>query len=271
VRPDFCLVHEDVAEEFIQKMKETVREFYGADASKTEWFGRVINTKAYERLADLVEKGRDAISFGGSVDASQRYVEPTLFDFGSDLANFRAQPIMQDEIFGPLFPLARFKNIEEVVSFSRNLPTGKPLACYCYARDQAVIDAVSKRTLSGGLCINDNIMHLANHDLPFGGVGESGMGNYHGEYSFKTFTHEKAVLRKYPVVDELPVMKQLLGARFPGYTDFKKLVIKLFSMHFAGVAVNPPVAAMVRFVKQLIILILVLKVTGHTDTFKRLL
>merc|ERR1719149_419918 len=93
-------------------------------------------------------------------------------------------------------------------------------------------------------------MHLANHELPFGGGGESGMGAYHGEHSFNAFTHQKAVLQKYPGIDELPGLKQLLAARFPPYTNFRKLAIKMFSTRFMGIAVNPPVEKVVRFLLQ---------------------
>jgi len=263
VRPDFCLVHVDVADKFFSQLKVTMREFYSDNAKSTEFYGRIINTKAFERLADLVEKSKSAIKIGGAVDAAERYVEPTVFDFGSDLKAFRGQEIMQDEIFGPLLPVARYSNIEDVVSFVRSLPTGKPLACYCYARDKSVIDTISTRTTSGGLCINDSVMHLANHELPFGGVGESGMGNYHGEYSFKCFTHEKAVLRKYPAIDEAPVMKQLLAARFPPYTTFRKLAIKIFSMPVVTLAVNPPVEKLMRFLFRVLILCLGLRAAGY--------
>lgn len=263
VRPDFCLVHEDVADQFFKQLEATVNEFYTKNAQSTEYYGRVINAKAFERLAGLIEKSKPAIKFGGAVDAKDRFVQPTVFDFGKDLKAFRAQEIMQDEIFGPLLPVARYSNIEEVVSFVRTLPTGKPLACYCYSRDQAVIDTISKRTTSGGLCINDSVMHLANHELPFGGVGESGMGSYHGEYSFKCFTHEKAVLRKYPAVDELPVLKQLLAARFPPYTAFRKLAIQLFSMRIVTLAVNPPLTKMFRFLVKVLVLCFGLRIAGY--------
>merc|ERR1711904_209095 len=154
-------------------------------------------------------------------------------------------------------------NGEDVVAFIRRLPTGKPLACYCYARDAKVIDTISRRTTSGGLCINDSVMHLANHELPFGGVGESGMGSYHGEHSFKTFTHQKAVLRKYPAIDEMPLLKQLLAARFPPYTSFRKLAIKIFSMRFMSIAVNPPLEKLFRFLLRVFLLVIGLRVFGY--------
>eukprot|EP01065_Artemidia_motanka_P015357 TRINITY_DN191_c0_g1_i1.p1 TRINITY_DN191_c0_g1~~TRINITY_DN191_c0_g1_i1.p1 ORF type:complete len:535 (+),score=213.34 TRINITY_DN191_c0_g1_i1:69-1673(+) len=262
VRPDFCLVHESVADKFIAIMRKTVREFYGPDAKTTEYFGRIINARAHERLSKLVEQGRDKIAFGGALDSSERYVEPTLFDFGTDLQAFQKHPLMQDEIFGPLFPLARYSSIKDVVDVIRALPTGKPLACYCYARDSKVIKEITERTTSGGLCINDSIMHLANHELPFGGVGESGMGAYHGRRSFNAFTHEKAVLRKYPLVDEMPILKQLLAARFPPYTPFKKTAVKIFGSRLMEKAVNPPLGAMKTFIIRLVIFVIVLRFLG---------
>eukprot|EP00747_Dinoflagellata_sp_TGD_P206543 gnl/TRDRNA2_/TRDRNA2_80239_c0_seq1.p1 gnl/TRDRNA2_/TRDRNA2_80239_c0~~gnl/TRDRNA2_/TRDRNA2_80239_c0_seq1.p1 ORF type:complete len:536 (-),score=91.37 gnl/TRDRNA2_/TRDRNA2_80239_c0_seq1:82-1689(-) len=269
VRPDFCLVHKDVADEFLKVLKATVKEFYG-DAQKTEWYGRLINDKAFERLSDLVSTHKDSIAFGGAVDSKERFIEPTVFDFGSDLEAFRGQAVMQDEIFGPLFPLARFSSIEDVVGFVRRLPTGKPLACYCYARDKDVIDAISRRTTSGGLCINDSVMHLANHELPFGGVGESGMGSYHGEYSFKTFTHEKAVLRKYPSIDTMPVMAQLLGARFPPYTGFRQWACNVFGKRIVMQMVNPPIEKGARFLFWVFVCTIILRFLGYSVQIKKL-
>jgi len=263
VRPDFVLVHEEVADQFMKELKAAIREFYTGDPKNSEYYGRLINEKAYERLSELVAKHKDSIAIGGATDASQRFIEPTVFDFGSDLDAFRTQPVMQDEIFGPLLPVCRYSKIEEVVQFVRKLPTGKPLACYVYSRDAGVIDTITRRTTSGGLCINDSVMHLTNHELPFGGVGESGMGNYHGEYSFMTFTHKKAVLRKYPLIDEAPLMKTLLGARFPPYTGFKKSAIKLFSSSFAAKAVNPPIGALVAFVKKVIVVVVLARLLGY--------
>eukprot|EP00756_Hemistasia_phaeocysticola_P031040 Hpha_TRINITY_DN16327_c0_g1::TRINITY_DN16327_c0_g1_i3::g.59555::m.59555/K00128/ALDH; aldehyde dehydrogenase (NAD+) len=263
VRPDFCLVHESVADKFIAIMKKTVRQFYGDDAQKTEYFGRIINDRAFERLDKLVQGAKDKIAFGGATDAADRFVAPTLFDYGSDLTVFSQSALMQDEIFGPLFPLARFSQMEDVIQLIRNLPTGKPLACYCYARDQTVIKAITERTTSGGLCINDSVMHLANHELPFGGVGESGMGAYHGRRSFNAFTHEKAVLVKYPALDNLPVLKTLLAARFPPYTPFKQTAVKMFGTRFMEAAVNLPLGAFRKFLIQLVVFLVVLRVFGY--------
>lgn len=237
VRPDFCLVHEDIADEFLQRLGDSVHVFFSSDPKSSVNFGRVINSKAMERLTTLIQAGRQYIFLGGKTVAEDRYVEPTIFNFGDDITAFRKHPLMQDELFGPLFPVVRYRRLEDALTLIGTLP-GKPLACYCYARDEEVIDAVEKRTLSGGMCINDSNMHLLNSELPFGGVGESGMGSYHGERSFHAFTHEKAVLRKYPAIDELPILSTLLAARFPPYTPFKARVVSLFGSSFVKKLVN---------------------------------
>jgi len=241
VRPDFGLIHEDVADEFFKRARETLKEFYGADSQKTDYFGRVINNTACERLCKLQQDCKDKIVIGsGRSDLSDKYVEPTVFDFGSDLDAFSKSPLMQDELFGPLYPCARFKNVEQVVQLIRNLPTGKPLALYCFSKDSNFIQQVTERTSSGGLCINDCLMHLGNHELPFGGVGNSGMGGgYHGRRSFIQFSHEKAVLTKYQTIDQLPFVKPLLELRFPPYdTKLKQIILPIFGNHFVGKVVT---------------------------------
>lgn len=270
VRPDFCMVHEEVADKFFEILKSTVTNFYSADPKSTEFFGRLINNKAFERLADLVEKGKGNIKFGGAVDAADRYIEPTVFDFGTDMKAFAEHPLMQDELFGPLLPVVRYSNLEDVITFVRRLPTGKPLALYCYSRDNSVIKAISERTTSGGLNINDCVMHLANHELPFGGVGESGMGSYHGEYSFKAMTHQKAVLRKYPGIDESFLLKGLLAARFPPYTSFKKGAIALFTTREVSMLVNPPPLNIFNFLVKCLGMTALLRLGGYSVDIRKI-
>ena len=238
MRPDFLLVHEAVADRFLALLKSTITEFYGADPQRTEWLGRCVNANAFQRLEGLIKGAADKIYSGGRTDANDRYIEPTVLDYGTDLAAFSASEPMQDEIFGPILPVARFSDLEQVINLIKELPTGKPLSLYCYSRDRGFNDAIKRRTTSGGLCINDSVMHLANHELPFGGVGPSGMGSYHGHRSFLAFTHEKAVLEKSPLLDESVLLKPLLAARFPPYTPLKQKLIALFSMRFAEMAVN---------------------------------
>lgn len=241
VRPDFVLVHEAVAEEFFALVKEAcaaprpaplrgppqsrslthappplasapppsslsrLLQFYGADPQRSEWLGRCVNDAAFQRLQRLLNGpcAQGKLLVGGGADASDRYVEPTVLDYGSDLAAFMRCAAMQDEIFGPILPAARFSSLEQVVALIKGLPTGKPLALYCFAQDAAFIDVIRRRTTSGALDINDSMMQLANTELPFGGVGASGMGAYHGKHTFEAFTHEKAVLEKSQWLDNL--------------------------------------------------------------------
>ena len=174
-------------------------------------YGRVINEKAWARLQGIVSScPKQYLYHGGGSDSGDKYIEPTILDYGSDRAAFLASEAMADEIFGPILPVYRFDSLDDALAITKALPTGKPLALYAYATDKGVIDSVKRRTTSGGLCINDNVMHLCNHELPFGGVGASGMGAYHGKRSFLAFSHEKAVLEKSPLLDQSPLLRPLL-------------------------------------------------------------
>jgi len=178
------------------------------------------------------------VCIGGKTDASDRFIEPTLLDYGTDMAAFAESAAMQDEIFGPILPMVTYTDAEQAIAHATRLPTGKPLALYAHTTDAAFVESLKRRTTSGALVINDVMMHAVNHELPFGGVGASGMGSYHGHRSFLAFTHEKAVLEKSPMLDESPALKPVLAARFPPYTPFKSTLIKTFGARPAGLAVN---------------------------------
>jgi aldehyde dehydrogenase (NAD+) len=265
VRPDFVMVHQDVADKFFVLCKKFITQHYGANPQKTEWFGRCINEQAFNRLKSLIEVTKDKIICGGQSDAADKYIAPTLFDFGTNIEEFGRSAVMQDEIFGPLLPCVRYNDFETVIQFVRNLNTGKPLALYCFATNKRVIKQVKERTSSGGLVINDCLMHLANHELPFGGVGNSGMGSYHGVRSFNAFTHEKAVLEKSSLLDQSIFFKFLLSARFPPYTPLKMSLVKMFSLHWVGKAVNYPIP-MIRFAIKFAILYGLLRLFGFRVT-----
>jgi len=235
IRPDHCLVHESVADKFLSLCKEKLVEMFSADPQKSENFGRIINESAWERLNEILQKSRSNIYVGGRSDKSDKYIEPTIVDYGTDGAAFDNCAAMQDEIFGPILPVLRFRDFEQdVIKRIRNLPTGKPLAMYLFSEDQKLVDSVTRRLTSGGLCINDTLMHIANADLPFGGVGASGMGSYHGERSVKCFSHEKAVLTKYSALDQNPLLKWALAARYPPWDSTRKAL--------ATVVTNPALA-----------------------------
>eukprot|EP00604_Paraphysomonas_vestita_P003017 CAMPEP_0174821608 /NCGR_PEP_ID=MMETSP1107-20130205/9112_1 /TAXON_ID=36770 /ORGANISM="Paraphysomonas vestita, Strain GFlagA" /LENGTH=424 /DNA_ID=CAMNT_0016038837 /DNA_START=94 /DNA_END=1369 /DNA_ORIENTATION=+ len=127
VRPDFCCVHKDVADEFFDLCRKYIKQFYGENPQQTEWFGRCINDGAYKRLKGLLDQSRDRIVSGGNTDSNDRYIEPTIIDFGTDIKTFQESPIMQDEIFGPILPCIRYNDLESVIQLIRQLPTGKPL------------------------------------------------------------------------------------------------------------------------------------------------
>ena len=228
IRPDHCLVHADVADKFIALCKQKLTQFYSSDPQKTEWFGRVINDNAMDRLAALVDASKAQIVHGGRYDKKDKFLEPTLVDYGTNLDAFDAAPAMQDEIFGPILPIGRFTDLErDVIQRVRRLPTGKPLALYLFADDKQVQEEVLRRTSSGGVCVNDCLMHLVSPETPFGGVGNSGMGSYHGLKSFQTFSHSKSTVKKYSALDAAPIIKDVLAVRFPPYTAQKQSLLKI--------------------------------------------
>ena len=268
VRPDFLMVHESVAAALFEEIQRAIVQFYGDDPQQTEWFGRVINKKAFDRLKGLLDESREHLVVGGATDASERFISPAVFDLGRvDDDAFAKSGLMADEIFGPLLPAARFSTIDEAIGVVKRLPTGKPLALYLYASDAGVIESVKTRTTSGALVINDNLMHLANHELPFGGVGDSGMGAYHGVRSFNAFTHEKAVLEKVAWIDESFLLKPLLDARFPPYTSLKMGLVRAFSLPIATKLFNLP-ARVARIALKALLAYVVLRILGFRITYE---
>lgn len=182
IAPDYLMIHEEIKDEFIKELETSFKELLGADASTTGHFVRIVNDKAFDRLEGYLKDGR--ITFGGHTDRDDRYFEPTVLDGVSPDA-----PVMREEIFGPIFPVQTFKDIDEVISFVTSRE--KPLALYYFGSRG---DYVLRHTSSGGACINDTIMHIANENIPFGGVGNSGLGSYHFKRSFDAFTHCRAVV-----------------------------------------------------------------------------
>ncbi|HEG9821896.1 TPA: aldehyde dehydrogenase [Staphylococcus aureus] len=189
VVPDYILVHESVKDDLITALSKTLREFYGQNIQQSPDYGRIVNLKHYHRLTSLLNSAQMNIVFGGHSDEDERYIEPTLLDHvTSDSA------IMQEEIFGPILPILTYQSLDEAIAFIHQRP--KPLSLYLFSEDENATQRVINELSFGGGAINDTLMHLANPKLPFGGVGASGMGRYHGKYSFDTFTHEKSYIFK---------------------------------------------------------------------------
>eukprot|EP00457_Paulinella_chromatophora_P007059 gb/GEZN01007079.1/.p1 GENE.gb/GEZN01007079.1/~~gb/GEZN01007079.1/.p1 ORF type:complete len:493 (+),score=70.22 gb/GEZN01007079.1/:62-1540(+) len=206
IAPDYVLVHKDVKDEFLRLVKQTIESFFGPNPQQSKSLARIVNQKQWQRLAGLLRESKDKVVVGGlqGADEADRFIPPTVL---CDVSP--SSPLMQDEIFGPILPILTVDSLQDAVSFLKNKE--KPLALYIfsnsYANQKSVIDA----TYSGGVCINDCVMQFSNSNLPFGGVGASGMGAIHGIRSFQTFSHEKPVLTRYTFLD--PSM------RYPPYNS----------------------------------------------------
>ena len=184
IAPDYLLVHKDIKNRLIDALKREFKELLTKNPKKAKHFVRIVNDKAFDRLVGYLE-GADVV-FGGEYDKAERYISPTIVDNVS-----LDSPIMNEEIFGPIFPVVTFSTTEEAVAFVTERE--KPLALY-YFGDKRSADYVLKHTSSGGACVNDTIMHIANENMPFGGVGNSGMSSYHGRESYNVFSHHRAVV-----------------------------------------------------------------------------
>lgn len=184
IAPDYLLVHEDVKEEFAVALGDAFHSLLGSKPQKSKYYVRIVSERAFKRLVNYLNDG--FVRFGGGYDIDERYIEPTLLERVSPDA-----AVMQEEIFGPIFPMLTFKYTEEAIEFVNNRE--KPLALYYFGL-KTKGEHLLQRTSSGGACINDVIMHIANEKVPFGGVGNSGMSAYHGEESFRAFSHRKAVV-----------------------------------------------------------------------------
>ncbi|WP_371874746.1 aldehyde dehydrogenase [Clostridium fungisolvens] len=213
IAPDYILVHKSIKDEFIKKLKETVVSFYGVDASKSSDYGRIVNERQLNRLASIIEKDRSKIVYGGNYNINTLYIEPTIID------NVNWQDaVMKDEIFGPILPLLEYEDINSAIRMINDHP--KPLAFYIFTEDKVVENLALNSISFGGGCVNDTISHVASSHLPFGGVGNSGIGAYHGRYSFEIFSHKKCIIKKSTKID----MKLI----FPPYGNRVNLVRKIF-------------------------------------------
>ncbi|MBD1842049.1 aldehyde dehydrogenase [Cyanobacteria bacterium FACHB-63] len=187
IAPDYLLVDRRIKSDLIELMKRSVDEFYGEDPAKSPDYGRIINQHHFQRLSTLLNNGECVL--GGTVDPATRYIAPTILDRVS-----WDDPVMQEEIFGPILPVLEYDDLTDAIAKVNARP--KPLALYFFSKDPQKQEKVLRSTSSGGVCLNDTVMQVGVNELPFGGVGESGMGRYHGRASFETFSHPKSVLKK---------------------------------------------------------------------------
>ncbi|XP_070344382.1 aldehyde dehydrogenase family 3 member B1 isoform X5 [Equus asinus] len=203
VAPDYVLCSPEMQERLLPALQSTIARFFGEDPRSSPNLGRIINDKHFQRLQGLLGCGRVAI--GGQSDQSDRYIAPTVL---VDVQE--TEPVMQEEIFGPILPIVNVRSLDEAIDFINRRE--KPLALYAFSKSSEVVKQVLARTSSGGFCGNDGFMHVSLASLPFGGVGASGMGRYHGKFSFDTFSHHRACLLR------SQGMEKVYSIRYPPYT-----------------------------------------------------
>ncbi|MEH2286725.1 aldehyde dehydrogenase [Nostoc sp.] len=212
IAPDYLLVNKTIKKDLIDGLEKSLKEFYGENPVNSPDYARIISQKHFDRLVSFLKDGE--VIIGGENQPSERYIAPTLIDNVS-----LEDSVMQEEIFGPILPMIEYTDIAEAIALINSRP--KPLALYLFSQDKNLQKRVLQETSSGGVCINDTVMQVGVSSLPFGGVGDSGIGNYHGKASFDTFSHKKSVLqnsfwldlkwRYAPYQGKLPLIKKLLG------------------------------------------------------------
>jgi aldehyde dehydrogenase (NAD+) len=187
VAPDWVLVERAARGPFVAAMKQALRKFYGDDPARSEDYGRIVNQAHFERLVNYLGDGK--VLHGGQHEAKALFIAPTILaGVAPDAA------VMQEEMFGPILPVLEFDRLDDALAMLRDRPT--PLALYVFTRDRAVERRVLAETRSGGACVNDVVSHMIGTGLPFGGLGESGLGAYHGHAGFEAFSHQRSVLRR---------------------------------------------------------------------------
>lgn len=210
VAPDYIIVHESIKNEFINALKKYIEVFYGKNPEKNPEYPKIINKIHFDRLSELINNSENV--YGGKTNSETYQIAPAIID------NCQWDSlVMKDEIFGPILPIISYNDFDEIIKQINSRP--KPLALYCFTESKTIENKILKSVLYGGGCINDTVLHLANPYLSFGGVGESGLGKYHGKESFYTFSHTKSVLKRGTSSD--------INLRYAPYKDNLKLIKKI--------------------------------------------
>jgi aldehyde dehydrogenase (NAD+) len=228
IAPDYVLVEPSVHDALVAAMVKVVGEFYGSDPSKSKDYARIVSDPHFHRIEKYLHQG--AVACGGETDVDTRYIAPTILT-----GITRADTIMDEEIFGPVLPVLKVDSVEAAIAFVNE--GDKPLALYVFSENDTEVDVVIGGTSSGGVTVNATIMHVSNPNLPFGGVGQSGMGAYHGEAGFETFSHRRSVHTKTTRLDPAVV--------YPPYTAGKEKLLR------RGVALPDPRDAFANLVGRL--------------------
>lgn len=211
VAPDYVLIDKEIKDDFLAALKKWMSAMYGSDPLDNQGYVRMINRKHFDRVMGLIDP--EKVVYGGQGDPETLKIQPTILDNVSP-----EDPVMQEEIFGPVLPVLTYDSLDEAVEFINGRP--HPLALYLFSEDKAVQERFLRRVPFGGGCINDTIIHLASSRLGFGGVGDSGMGSYHGKKSFETFSHRKSIVKKSTWLD-LPI-------RYAPYSPKQEKLLRFF-------------------------------------------
>ncbi|KAG0173771.1 Aldehyde dehydrogenase [Apophysomyces sp. BC1015] len=216
---DYVLVPKSHLESFVNAFRKTIKDRFGPNPKESKDYGRLVSDRHFDRLASMLDNRQSGvIAVGGERDRDERYIAPTLV---TDV-NFNDQMLMGDEIFGPILPVITYDNLDEALGLVSKHPA--PLALYVFTKKKSVYNKVIELTQSGGVCVNDCLMHQAEYALPFGGIGNSGMGNYHGEKSFHTFTHERSVMIK------SQRLERLMQIRYPPYSSSRLSLLRFLTV-----------------------------------------
>ncbi|CAH0564103.1 unnamed protein product [Brassicogethes aeneus] len=222
VAPDYILCSKTTQEKIIKACEQVLKEMLPNGARESQDYGRIISKRHFRRLVNLLQNQKVAI--GGAIDEKDLFIEPTIL---TDVSI--NDDVMKEEIFGPILPIVNVNNVDEAISFINSRE--KPLALYVFSKTRKITELFLEKTSSGGVCINDCLMHITPHSLPFGGVGASGMGMYHGKYSFDTFVHKKGVmLRNFHALPE-----KLQSLRYPPFTKTKTNMILQATRYRSGI------------------------------------
>lgn len=209
IAPDYLYVHESIKVTFLALLKKNIRKFYGENELKSPDFGKVISKEHCDRISKLIDGSK--ILYGGDRNREEQFISPTLLEVSS-----WDEKCMQEEIFGPVLPILSYQNIDDVIEIVKS--KDKPLALYIFSTTNSRVERVLSELSFGGGCVNDCLVHFSSAELPVGGVGASGMGRYHGKFTFETFTHKKAIVTKSNYFD--------LDLRYPPYTEKKLSLVK---------------------------------------------
>jgi len=211
IAPDYLLVKKGLKKQLINSFKEILKEFYGENSETSSDYSRIVNKKHFDRLKKYLENAN--ILYGGRTNEKNLFIEPTIIDQPKD-----TDPISNEEIFGPILPICEYEDIDDLILLLNKKP--KPLSLYIFSNDKIIQNKIMNNTSSGNVCINDSVIQFSAKELPFGGVGESGFGQYHGKASFEIFSNQKSVLKQSSFLD--------ITLRYPPFSKNKISRIKKF-------------------------------------------